>query len=88
VVERDAVEPGGKIRVAAKLPDRFESGEKYLLCDLRGFVVVTQETINEIKRRLLVPPHQDFEGINVTPLNALDAFRIPYSVDKHRLKLY
>ena len=88
VVERDAVEPGGEIRVAAKLLDRFESGEKYFLSYLGGLVVVTQEPIDEIKRRLLVPPHQDFEGINVTPLDALDAFRIAYTFNKHWLKLY
>jgi len=88
VIECDAIEPGGKIRVAAKLMNRLKSGEKHLLSYLRGLLIVSQETINETKRRLLVPPHQDFEGISVTPLDSLDAFRIAYTLNKHRLRLY
>src|SRR3989337_2007172 len=38
LVESDTVEPRGKNRVAAKLVDRFKSGEKHLLSYLSGFV--------------------------------------------------
>jgi len=68
--------------------NRLKSGEKHLLSYLGGLLIVSQETINEIKRRLLVPTHQDFEGISVTPLDSLDAFRIAYTFNKHRLRLY
>jgi hypothetical protein len=86
MVKRNTVEPGRKIRVPTKLANRLKSGEKRLLSYLGGLVIVTQETVDEVERRLLVPPYQNFEGISVTPLHPFDAFRIAYTLDKHWLK--
>ncbi len=55
---------------------------------LRGFIVVSQEPVNQAEYRFLVPPHQDFEAIGVTLLDALDAFCVTYPVGVHWLKLY
>jgi hypothetical protein len=30
-----------------------------------------------------VSPHQNFEGLGVAPLNALDAFRVTYFLSEH-----
>jgi hypothetical protein len=51
---------------------------------LGGFIVVAQETINQVEYGLLVPSHQEFKGIGVTSLDTPDAFRVTYPLDKHR----
>jgi hypothetical protein len=88
VVEPYAVKPGREVGLAAKLMDRLKCGEKHFLRYLRRFIVVSQQPVNQVEYRLLVPPHQDLEGIGVTLLYAPDAFRVTYPFGEHGLKLY
>ena len=88
VIKPDAVKPGREIGVSAKLTDRLIGGEKHFLRYLRSFIVISQEPVNQVEYCPLVPPHQNFEGIGVTLLDAPDAFGVTYALGVHWLKLY
>jgi hypothetical protein len=55
---------------------------------LRRFIVVSKKPVNQVKYRLLMAPHQYFEGIGFTLLDAPDAFGVTYPFGEHGLKLY
>ena len=83
MVKSDPIEPSGKAGVATKLLNRFVSREEHFLRRLARFIIVSQEPINQVESRILVPPHQYLEGFGVAPLNALDAFRVTYFLSEH-----
>jgi hypothetical protein len=88
VVKANAVNPGRKIRLTAKLMDGLKRGQKHFLCHLRRFVVISEKPIDEVENNFLVPLHQDFKRIGVTLLHAPDAFGVTYAFAQHVFKFY
>src|SRR5512135_325083 len=86
VVDSDAVEPGGKICLAAELADGAVRRQKYFLGGFRGIVIVAEHAIDQIEDHLFVAPHQNFEGVCITALDPADEGRVADRIRPHRFR--
>jgi hypothetical protein len=50
--------------------------------------MVSQQPVKQVKRRLLVPPDEDFEETAFALLHPLDAFSVAYSLFRHEFHSY
>jgi hypothetical protein len=65
MIQDDAAKPGGKRRVAPELPQGAEGGQKGVLDDVAGLLVIPYHPVGHIEHLFLVPPDEDGKGIRI-----------------------